>query len=340
MTVWKDEVDPLGPPADPDDNTPLSAANLNALEAKADNAQAKADEVDLVTLGTDWSTGTNLSNRVAGGGPAGQRQTIKHGTAASPVTTAGPTLKVSRTDAVDHDTATTAGESGVTTESSAGILSSIKANGTAAECQVCAIVGEAWTTSDAAGVFNDATALMGYARTTGPATGSSVGGYFEAVIESGVGTDSRAIAGEIRTTNTRAADSYVGSGPSRTMGVWICGGGSYPSACGIQYGGSFDQFDVGIGFNADAIISSSVRDDSDATRSLDIRGTHAIAAIEVGTGAGPVVLNDNYAQLTERTAPSAPAANQVRLYAVDNGGKTEIRALFNSGAAQLVAAQP
>ena len=42
----------------------------------------------------------------------------------------------------------------------------------------------------------------------------------------------------------------------------------------------------------------------------------------------------------EMTAPSAPAANSVVLYAADNGGKTTLYALFNTGAAQVVAAEP
>lgn len=43
----------------------------------------------------------------------------------------------------------------------------------------------------------------------------------------------------------------------------------------------------------------------------------------------------------EQTAPSAPAADRVRVYAQDNGaGKTQLMALFSSGAAQQIAIQP
>lgn len=45
-------------------------------------------------------------------------------------------------------------------------------------------------------------------------------------------------------------------------------------------------------------------------------------------------------EFTEQSAPSAPSANNVRIYAVDNGGKTELLALFNSGAAQQLAIEP
>jgi hypothetical protein len=48
-----------------------------------------------------------------------------------------------------------------------------------------------------------------------------------------------------------------------------------------------------------------------------------------------------YNQLSEMTAPAAPAANGVRIYAVDNGsGKTQLMALFATGAAQQIAIEP
>jgi len=48
-----------------------------------------------------------------------------------------------------------------------------------------------------------------------------------------------------------------------------------------------------------------------------------------------------YEQMTEMTAPAAPAANSVRIYAEDNGsGKTRLMALFATGAAQQIAIEP
>jgi hypothetical protein len=46
-------------------------------------------------------------------------------------------------------------------------------------------------------------------------------------------------------------------------------------------------------------------------------------------------------ELAEMTAPGNGAANTVRIYAVDNGGgKTQLMAIFNTGAAQQLAIQP
>jgi len=48
-----------------------------------------------------------------------------------------------------------------------------------------------------------------------------------------------------------------------------------------------------------------------------------------------------YQEMSEVTAPAAPAANGVRIYAVDNGsGKTQLMALFATGAAQQIAIEP
>ena len=44
--------------------------------------------------------------------------------------------------------------------------------------------------------------------------------------------------------------------------------------------------------------------------------------------------------MEEVSAPSAPSANNVVIYTADNGGKTTVYALFNSGAAQVIAAEP
>jgi hypothetical protein len=49
----------------------------------------------------------------------------------------------------------------------------------------------------------------------------------------------------------------------------------------------------------------------------------------------------NYAQLSEMTAPAAPAANDVRIYAEDDGaGKTRLMARFATGAAVQIAIEP
>ena len=56
---------------------------------------------------------------------------------------------------------------------------------------------------------------------------------------------------------------------------------------------------------------------------------------------GTAVILGGYHQMTEMTAPAAPAANGVRIYAEDDGaGKTRLMARFATGAAVQIAIEP
>lgn len=72
--------------------------------------------------------------------------------------------------------------------------------------------------------------------------------------------------------------------------------------------------------------------------------TLRLFAAATGTGlridAG-VTTTGAFLEFVEQTAPAAPAANSVRIYAEDNGsGKTRLMALFATGAAQQIAIEP
>ena len=86
-----------------------------------------------------------------------------------------------------------------------------------------------------------------------------------------------------------------------------------------------------------------------STQRLFWSPTTVTTSIDLGLGrsaAGILALTDGSTggatmEFTEQTAPAAPAANGVRIYAVDNGsGKTQLMALFATGAAQQIAIQP
>jgi hypothetical protein len=78
------------------------------------------------------------------------------------------------------------------------------------------------------------------------------------------------------------------------------------------------------------------------------RSAAGVLAINSGNGGSlrdltlrNVVGQTGYTEMSEMTAPAAPAANGCRIYAVDNGaGKTQLMAIFSSGAAQQLAIQP
>ncbi len=82
---------------------------------------------------------------------------------------------------------------------------------------------------------------------------------------------------------------------------------------------------------ADTAISWSTRIIANTT-GIGLNGvTSPSTAFDIGAGA---------IELDEMTAPGGGAVNTCRLYCVDNGGKTELYAIFNTGIAQLIAAQP
>jgi hypothetical protein len=61
----------------------------------------------------------------------------------------------------------------------------------------------------------------------------------------------------------------------------------------------------------------------------------------VSVSASAITALGRHMDFTEKTAPAAPGADIVRIYAEDNGaGKTRLMALFSSGAAQQIAIQP
>lgn len=79
---------------------------------------------------------------------------------------------------------------------------------------------------------------------------------------------------------------------------------------------------------------------ADASGTVDTASSRVIAGF-VGFGTGAAGNGAGGIFLSERTAPAAPASDGVYIYAQDNGGgKTQLMALFSSGAAQQVAIQP
>ena len=79
------------------------------------------------------------------------------------------------------------------------------------------------------------------------------------------------------------------------------------------------------------------------SKRLDLEDTDNSGIVPLSialNGTGDVTFGGR-ATFSEKTAPSAPDADKVIVYAVDNGaGKTQLMALFSSGAAQQLAIQP
>lgn len=117
----------------------------------------------------------------------------------------------------------------------------------------------------------------------------------------------------VMTCRTFVASAYTNS--SNFFRLDSTGGGMVASKVFVGIGG-----DVGAG-------TPETRLYSVAAGILGIRANSSTAGAAVS--------------MVEQTAPSAPAANGVYIYAVDNGaGKTQLMALFSSGVAQQIAIEP
>lgn len=159
------------------------------------------------------------------------------------------------------------------------------------------------------GVFGAATSLYNNAA-GGSFKGDVVGGYFLGVKNaygngSSYGTaigayiagrrddaTAQISAAEIQCQNyTATAGTYSSTGFSTTNGIWLTANGNADSGVGISIGNAFNRkFKVGIGFsgwNGGSVVDSTFRDDSTATTSLDIRGSHTYSFVS-GTAAGKV----------------------------------------------------
>jgi len=142
-------------------------------------------------------------------------------------------------------------------------------------------------------------------------------------------------------------------GSDRNITMWGNGAAFYfESASGFEYSGSGTIavrsagarmaafkvtgsgqvcFSVGavVGFTSGAAESTSL----DTILAREAAGVTGVRGANTTTGGALGFI--------EQTAPAAPAANGVRIYAVDNGsGKTQLMALFATGAAQQIAIEP
>lgn len=114
-----------------------------------------------------------------------------------------------------------------------------------------------------------------------------------------------------------------------------------PTAGGIQFFNGANrelylQWDaVGVRSDAAFLWSSSTAIGEGAGDTGFVRAAANIVRVTNGSTGGGAM------QLTEMTAPAAPATNNVRIYAEDDGtGKTRLMALFPTGAAQQIAIEP
>jgi len=119
-------------------------------------------------------------------------------------------------------------------------------------------------------------------------------------------------------------------------GSWSASGGiaTYASGAHTIWDGTADLFSaVELGVNV-------LKFGPGGSSSHDVVLSRASAGL-LHLSAGNLWIDNAYLEITERTAPGTPAANDLRIFAQDNGaGKTQLMALFSTGAAQQIAIQP
>jgi hypothetical protein len=183
-----------------------------------------------------------------------------------------------------------------------------------------------------AGTSNTAGAAFTVTGSQGTGTGAGGSLIFQVAPAGTAGTAQNALATALTVNADRSIT--VAANASSLAQIAMADRGTvlsiYASAFGTQpllvsaSGGIGINNDTGslqFGASTDAILSR------EAAGVLGVRGT----STSVGGAIG----------LIEQTAPAAPAANGVRIYAEDNGaGKTRLMALFATGVAQQIAIEP
>ncbi len=144
-----------------------------------------------------------------------RRWALYEGTAAAPITAAGPTVKISK---VENISTATMGGNQVDNECNA-VVRVIVENVATSQAQLCAIMGTAEGMSTTAG--SDIVGLYGIGRVTGSGVGIGCGLFVEGRRDTATGT---AQGTEIHVTNETTTDGvFVSNGIGTAMGAWVTG---------------------------------------------------------------------------------------------------------------------
>lgn len=221
--------------------------------------------------------------------PAAHVLDVRNGTAASP-TKIGVTVGFSRVDSTSRAELNEMGPEGTDGPDGATVLRAAIKGAATNQVQICAVVASAWQTSTYEGNGNDACPVYSKGRVSEGGTGRAIGAYIESLREGVTSRGQQAV--ELRLNNSSGvADAFVVGGPSKSMGVWINAGGNATSATAFQVGHAFGQvFETGFGFNEGSITGSTLRDETESTRSFFIRGKHSKGSLVVAPSAGTVTL--------------------------------------------------
>ncbi len=197
-----------------------------------------------------------------------------HGSPSIPVTTGGPTMKVSRYERMDGS------QNGGTVNNEANaVIQAIAVSDPASTMQACAgyfsSVGHATTPGvDALGLC-----VQGHSNNS---AGCGIGLYVEGRNSSPLPGYGNIMSLEVRTTNlTKSDKTYSQGGSSDGMGIWAtCDtDNNYGGAklCGVAFSAGVvpgSQWDVGFAVTSNAASSAGFRDDSNSSTVFAVTGSH------------------------------------------------------------------
>lgn len=228
---------------------------------------------------------------------AAQVLDVNHGSDAVPVTVAGPTVRIARVENLPVASIGGAGGTQFVNEANAALVVTASGHGSGAagtEMQTNAIF--CYAVTDGVGSW-DAVGVQAVGRAQGSSTHLGTGAYLEGRKDS---PTTKVVGVEIRATNADAANTagdstYSSSGASNLTGLWItcdAKAGANPTlGAALQIGriGSA-QWGVGIGIVSSAVLTTSIRDDSNSATSIQINGTHGTASLSIANSAGPILI--------------------------------------------------
>lgn len=228
----------------------------------------------------------------AGNSAPAKQLEIKDGTAASPVSTPGTTMRISRTENYPNGASGDGG--GLNQERAAGLMVSVKNQPTSKQ-QVVGVT--AFTDNQASGSAGAGPGDSVAAFFTGEKTLNSGEGVCAGMFAHGVrfGPDQTAMGAEIRCSNeTSTPGQYADDSAGGAIAVWLTSnsGGSPESpttaAVATYSGGDATRaFRKGIAFLRKSVTEETIRDETDSETSILIGGHHAVGIDLAGPSTNP-----------------------------------------------------
>lgn len=279
----------------------------------------------------------------------GRMVRVKDGTAAAPVTTFGPTAKVSRTVAMPYSVVTPGSDGSSGAAAIEGSARGITGN----QVQPIGLMGTAYNAASSGAGGNagsgDAVGVFGIAfKPTGAITGVGIGGVFYARRESG--NNSANLTGvEVGVLNY--GTDYAAYSPSgfNSSAFWVHAGSGGDVPAGLLFGNPFGgRFQVGIAFNAQVaggdtgpVTTADFRTDDQSVTVFDVNGSHTYGLdfLDATFSAHPVRLKNNTSLSWRNAAGSADvgairmdASNQLLLLTTGANIYLGSTAFFDGGA--------